>query len=104
MNYVSLPRISLGAQWRPTPGGELGSWQPSVAELPAETAPRALGQTSLTLPTLPRAASMVAAAGTAVVGFGMAIWGPKDSPTWRWLGGLAGAIGTMRLLHDVSKI
>jgi hypothetical protein len=42
--------------------------------------------------------------GAMLVGFSMALWGPKDSVTWRWLGGLAGVIGTMRLLHNVTKV
>lgn len=104
MNYVPLPKLSSGTGWRPGPSAELSGWKPSPAQLPAETVQVAMGQTSVRLPSLPRATSMVTAAGTAAVGFGMAIWGPKDSPTWRWLGGLAGAIGTMRLLHDVSKL
>jgi hypothetical protein len=44
------------------------------------------------------------AAGAMLVGFSFALFGPKDAPTWRWLGGLTGAIGAMRILHNVSKL
>ena len=103
MNNVSPSRFSpLPHQWRPGLGAELPAWRPSAVQMPVETA--ALGQAMIKAPSLGQVSSMAAAAGTSLVGFGLAIWGPKDSPTWRWIGGLAGSIGVLRLLHDISNL
>jgi hypothetical protein len=62
-----------------------------------------LGQIS-PLSVLDVGLDVATAAGAMLVGFSFALFGPKDAPTWRWIGGLAGAIGGMRILHDVGKL
>ena len=104
MEYISLPRSSLGSRWRPAGGAPLQAWRPAPTRLSAPPVQsHELGQIN-PLAVADVGISMLTALGTTMVGFGLAIWGPKDAPTWRWIGGLAGSIGAMRMLHDVSKL
>lgn len=106
MEFVSVPRSALASRWRPVSHAGAPpqqAWRPAAPSMAAPLHPTSLGQVT------PVAAADVAldflmSTGTALVGFGLAIFGPKDAVNWRWIGGLAGAIGTMRALHTVSKL
>jgi len=103
MEYVSIPRAAMAARWRPV--NQLGGqqWRPAPPQLALAPAPRRMGQIH-PLSVADVGIDFLGSVGTMAVGFGLALWGPKDTPTWRWLGGLIGAIGTMRALHNVSKL
>jgi hypothetical protein len=105
MEFISFPKSSIGSRWRPGNGAapQLAAWRPTPPQLTVrpvqrtelgQLKPEAMGDVLLSAAT---------SLGTAVVGFGLAVFGPKDATTWRWIGGLAGSIGVLRLLHDVSK-
>lgn len=106
MEFISFPKSSIGSRWRPGNGAapQMPAWRPTPPQLSVRPVQRAeLGQIK------PEAIASVAlstmtSVGTVVVGFGLAIFGPKDATTWRWIGGLAGSVGVLRLLHDVSKL
>jgi len=103
MEYVSIPRGALAARWRPV--NQMGSrqWQPTPPRLALAPPASRLGQVH-PLSVADVGVDFLGSIGTMAVGFGLALWGPKDSPTWRWLGGLIGSIGTMRALHNVTKL
>jgi hypothetical protein len=102
MEYVSIPKAALAARWRPLNQAIGQPWSPAPARMSAPPATR-LGQIS-PLSVVDVGADFLTAAGAMLVGFSFALFGPKDAPTWRWIGGLTGAIGTMRVLHNVSKL
>ena len=104
MEYVSIPRAALAARWRPISHAPAPQqqWRPAAARM-SEPPPTRLGQIS-PLSMADVAVDSLASVGTMAVGFALALWGPKDSPSWRWIGGLVGAIATMRVLHNVSKL
>lgn len=106
MEFISFPKSSIGSRWRPGNGAgpQLAAWRPTPPQLTVRQAeraelgqikPEAIGNVALSIAT---------SVGTAAAGFGLAVFGPKDATTWRWIGGLAGSIGILRLLHDVSKL
>jgi hypothetical protein len=106
MEYVSIPRAAMAARWRPishAPAVQPQQWRPAPAQMSAPPPTRRLGQIH-PLSVADVALDSLASFGTMAVGFAFALWGPKDAPTWRWLGGLIGTIGTMRALHNVSKL
>jgi|GEM_PF-4206792 hypothetical protein len=105
MEYVSIPRAAMAARWRPIAHGATPQqqWRPAPARMSAPPPSTRLGQIH-PLSVADVAVDSLASAGTMAVGFALALWGPKDNTTWRWLGGLIGAIGTMRVLHNVSKL
>jgi len=106
MEFISLPRSSLGSRWRPVGAqGAAPAWRPAHASSMAalQALPhRGLGQLH-PLAIADAGVSVATSLGASMVGFAMALWGPKDAPTWRWIGGLVGSIGVLRVLHDVSK-
>jgi hypothetical protein len=102
MEYVSIPRAALAARWRPvsqTPQ----SWRPAPAQMSAPLPTTKLGQIS-PLSVMDVGLDFATASGAMLVGFSFALFGPKDAPTWRWIGGLVGAIGGMRILNSVGKL
>lgn len=106
MEFVSFPQNSFATRWRPDPavGYSLRGWQPypgAVAPRMHQMAasPRRMGQAA---PIADIGLSVAASLGAAVTGFGLAFLGGPNT-TWRWIGGLIGTIGVMRILHDVSK-
>ncbi len=107
MEYVSLPRMSIGSRWQPArlPGApQLQTWHPAPPKPvmpPSLSSSPGLGQNS-TVDVGTVILSSLASTGTAIIGFSLALWGPRDKPTWRWIGGLAGSIGVLRLLHEAS--
>jgi hypothetical protein len=105
MEYVSIPRAAMAARWRPInhAPAQPQPWRPAPARMSAPLPPTRLGQIS-PLSVTDVLVDSAGSIGAMLVGFSMALWGPKDSVTWRWLGGLAGVIGTMRLLHNVTKV
>ena len=104
MEYVSIPRAAMAARWRPIghSAPQQQAWRPATARM-SSPPPTRLGQIN-PLSVTDVAVDTLASVGTAAVGFALALWGPKDNTTWRWIGGLVGAIGTMRMLHNVSKL
>jgi len=106
MEYISIPRGAMAARWRPIAHSappQQQQWRPAPARMSAPPPNTRLGQIH-PLSVADVAVDSLASLGAMAVGFAMALWGPKDSPTWRWMGGLVGAIGTMRALHNVSKL
>jgi hypothetical protein len=106
MEFISFPKSSIGSRWRPGNGSipQMAAWRPTPPQLTVRPVQRAeLGQIKPEA-IADLAISTATALGTVAVGFGLAVWGPKDATTWRWIGGLAGSIGVLRLLHDVSKL
>jgi hypothetical protein len=102
MEYVSIPRAALAARWRPVNNQPLiqPAWRPAQMSAPP---PTRLGQIN-PLSVADVAVDFATSAGAMLVGFSFALFGPKDAPTWRWIGGLTGAIGAMRILHNVTKL
>lgn len=107
MEFVSFPQNSFATRWRPDPaiGHSLRGWQPYPGAVAPRmhrmaVAPRRLGQE--TPPIADVGLSIAASLGAAVTGFGLAFLGGQYT-TWRWIGGLIGTVGVMRILHDVSK-
>jgi hypothetical protein len=104
MEHVSIPRAALAARWRPVNHAPLQqAWRPAPAQMAAPLPPSRLGQIH-PLSVVDVGMDFATAAGAMLVGFSFALFGPKDAPTWRWIGGLTGAIGAMRILHNVSKL
>lgn len=97
MEFVSVPRSALASRWRPV-SHAAPAHRPVALAAPAE-----LGQINPIAATDVVLDSLMAT-GTAIVGFAMAMFGPKDSPNWRWIGGLVGTVGTMRALNNVTKL
>lgn len=104
MEYVSIPRAAVAARWRPIAHSapQQQPWRPTPAQMSGPST-SGLGQIH-PLSVADVAVDSLASIGTMAVGFALALWGPKDNTTWRWIGGLVGAIGTMRTLHNVSKL
>lgn len=107
MEYVSIPRAALAARWRPVNNQAMmpqqqQHWRPAPPQMSAPLPSMRLGQIN-PLSVTDLVIDSATAFGAMLVGFSFALFGPKDAPTYRWLGGLAGAIGAMRILHNVSK-
>ena len=111
MQQVSFSGSPTAARWRPgaTPV-VMSGWTPRRAAPPMAVAPRtmiAAPRRQMAQATNPGLAdtglSLVTSGATVLTGFGLALMGGKHT-TWRWIGGFAGALGAMRLLHDVSKV
>lgn len=104
MEYVSIPRAAMAARWRPISHApaQPQAWHPAPIQMSEPLPPTRLGQIS-PLSVVDVTVDTMGSAGAALVGFALALWGGKDSPAWRWIGGVVGAIGTMRVLHNVSK-
>lgn len=107
MEYVSIPRAALAARWRPVNNQPLmqqqPAWRPAPAQMSAPLPSSRLGATSIrTVGDFALDTGVALSAMT--VGFAFALFGPKDAPHWRWIGGLAGAIGAMRILHNVGNV
>ncbi len=105
MEYVSIPRAAMAARWRPISHApaQAQPWRPAPIQMSAPMPPSRLGQIS-PLSVVDVTIDTLGSAGAALVGFGLALWGSKESSAWRWIGGLIGAVGTMRVLHNVSKV
>lgn len=105
MEFISFPKSSIGSRWRPGNGvaPQMAAWRPTPPQLTMRPVSGAeLGQLK---PEAVAEEYISAGTGimTALVGFSLAIWGPRNETTWRWIGGLAGSIGVFRFLHSVSK-
>lgn len=106
MEVVSFHHGSMPHRWRPD--GQVTArmqqaWQPARSAAStmdgrrrslAQVRPVAVADVGL---------SMVTSLGLTFAGFGLAIMGGRENSTWRWIGGIAGSVGVLRLLHDVSK-
>lgn len=107
MEYVSIPRAALAARWRPVNNQALApqqsAWRPAPARMSAPLPSSRLGQIH-PLSVADVAVDFATSFGAMLVGFSFALFGPKDAPTWRWIGGLTGAVGAMRVLHNVTKL
>ncbi len=105
MEVVSFHNGSMPHRWRPDwqVSSRMQGWQP------AQSAPSTMDGRRRSLAQVRPVAvadvglSMVTSLGLTFAGFGLAMMGGKENSTWRWIGGIAGSIGVLRLLHDVSK-
>src|SRR5262245_52695958 len=104
MEYVSIPRAAMAARWRPVSHAPAPqAWRPAPIQISSPLPPSRLGQIS-PLSVVDVTTDFLTATGAMLVGFSFALFGPKDAPTWRWIGGLTGAIGAMRILNNIGKL
>jgi hypothetical protein len=112
MQTVSFHMGAMPSRWRPDVQVAGNVWRPSAPPSPgralARVRPLPAGKVRLgqmgALETVDYGLSVLAGLAAAVTGFGLALGAPRHEPTWKWVGGLIGSVGTLRFLHDVSKL
>jgi hypothetical protein len=90
--------------WTP-PQAPAPSWSPARRALPSAPRPL-LGQAVAGAKEAPieLVISFITAGGAMVGGFALALMASEKNTTWKWIGGISGTIGVMKLLQLVTKL
>ncbi len=116
MRQASYPSSPLLDRWRPDPaiGAVLSGWTPPATPGPSwaparrvlPTAQPHLGQGTASAKEAPAELliSTATAVGAVVAGFAVAFMASEKNTTWKWIGGISGTVGILKLLQTASKM